>query len=191
METKVIFAVEQNTRRGESKLTESAPPLSQSVIRGRSPKQVENLIGGISVGFVFILFASVYVIALPANLFERVVNFFGTLTLSQVPGTGIFLPAPINPGAHTVVYAAAFQFCLGIVFLQLIILLLRLVWNSPVNKTAEALGNVVYWSGAAYLTTTFLNLHTTINTWFAFWAGILVVIGISLNVRAIVLLVKR
>ena len=142
-------------------------------------------------GFVFILFGTIYVLALPTSLFDKVVAFFGTLTVTQVPGTAISLLAPISPAAHSVVYTAVFQFCLGLIFLQVVVLLLRLVWSSPTTKTAETLGNLVYWSGAAWLATTFLNIHTTVNTWFAFWAGILIVMGISLIARSIVLMLRK
>jgi len=52
-------------------------------------------------------------------------------------------------------------------------------------------GDIVFWSGSALLVTTFLNADTTINTWFAYWACIVILIGISMIVRAMILLFKR
>jgi hypothetical protein len=173
-------------------VTESIPASAQtSTGEWRNPKRGESIVSAVSVGIVFILFASVYIIALPASLWDSVVTFFTDLSMRQVPGTGIYLPAPMNPAEHTVLYTAAYQFCLGLIFLQVVVLLIRLFWNSPVRKIAETVGDIVFWSGSALLVTTFLNANTTINTWFAYWACILIVIGISLVVRAIVLLVKR
>lgn len=63
--------------------------------------------------------------------------------------------------------------------------------RSSIGKTAETVGHLVYWFGASYLITTYLNSTTTINRWFMFWAGILIVLGLSFIARAFVLLVKR
>lgn len=172
-------------------MTAESASSQPKIVERPAHRQSESIISAISVGFVFILFGSIYVLALPTSLFEKVVAFFGSLTLREVPGTAMSLPAPISPAAHSVFYTAVFQFCLGLVFLQVVVLLLRLVWHSPTPKTAETLGNLVFWSGAAWLATTFLNTHTTVNTWFAFWAGMLIMMGLSLIARSIVLLLRR
>jgi len=172
-------------------MTESSASRKSGMNVETSSKQSEGIISAISVGSVFILFGTVYVLALPSSLFDKMVAFFENLTTRQVPGTDIYLMAPTNPATHSIFYTAIFQFCVGIAFLQLAVLLLRLVWGSPASKTAETLGNMVYWSGAALLSTTFLNVNTTLTTWFAFWAGILVMIGASLIARSIVLLLRK
>jgi hypothetical protein len=101
------------------------------------------------------------------------------------------LPAPANPAAHAVLYTAAFQFHIGLGILQVILLAIRLTMGSPISKTAETVGNLVKWFGGAYLITTYLNSTTTLSRWFMFWAGILIILGLSLIVRALVLLAKR
>ena len=172
-------------------MTESSASRKSGIAGETSSKQSEGIISAISVGFLFILFGSIYVLALPTSLFEKVVAFFTSLSSRQVPGTSIFLLAPTSPAAHSVFYTAVFQFCVGLAFLQLVVLILRLAWNSTAAKTAETLGSLVFWSGAALLSTTFLNAYTTVNTWFAFWAGILVMMGASLIARSIVLLLRK
>ncbi len=157
----------------------------------RSSKFSENIIGAVAAGAALVILGAVFVLALPNNLFDRTVNFFSSLTIRNFPGTGISLPVPISPGTHTVVYQAVYQFSLGIAILQILILILRLVWPSPIRKTAETVGNLVFWFGAAFLATTYLNRFTTTNTWFAFWAGILMMAGVGLIVRALVLMAKR
>jgi hypothetical protein len=143
------------------------------------------------VGAVFILIGVIYVATLPDSLWEEIVAFFGSFSALQVPGTGIYLPAPAVPAAHAVLYRAVFQFCLCLGILQVILLALRLVWHSPIGKTAETVGNLVFWFGASYLVFTFLNSSTEIETWFVFWAAILVVLGVSLIIRALVLFARR
>lgn len=151
----------------------------------------ESILNAISVGTVFIMLGVVYVLALPVSLWDRVVSFFGSFTSTRFAGTSIFLPVPVNPGGHTVFYAAVFQFCLGIGLLQILVLALRLMWRSPVSRIAETTGNLVFWLGASFLVATFLNASTTPSLWFAFWGALLLVLGFALIARAGVLLLKR
>ena len=151
----------------------------------------ERLFSALSAGAFFIMLGLVYVINLPASLWNAAFNFLGSFTLAQVPTTGIYLPSPTNPAAHALLYGAIFQFCIGLGVLQIVFLLLRIMMNSPIKKTAETMGNLVYWFGAAYLVTTYLNNTTSTSEWFVFWAGILIILGLSFIARAFVLLVKR
>jgi hypothetical protein len=133
----------------------------------------------------------VYVINLPNSLWNAIFDFFSSFTSAQVSGTGIYLPIPISPASHTVLYGAIFQFCIGLGILQIVFLLLRLIMNSHISKTAETMGNLVFWFGSAYLVTMYLNSTTTVSAWFVFWAGILITLGLSFIARAFVLFVKR
>jgi hypothetical protein len=150
----------------------------------------ESIISAISVGAVLILIGTIYVATLPTSLWEKIEDFFSSFHIVEV-GNGLSLPAPVMPSAHAVVYNAAFQFCIGLAILQVVLLALRLLWRSPTDKTAETAGNLVYWFGASYLVPTFLNSATTQTTWFAFWAAILIVLGISMIARAIVFFAKK
>jgi hypothetical protein len=142
------------------------------------------------VGFVFILIGVIYIASLPQNLVDRVIAFFNSFTFASSV-SGVYLPAPMNPSAHTVLYTAIFQFCIGLGILQIIMVTLRLMWNSPIGKTAETMGHLVFWFGTSYLVATYLNSTANISKWFVFWAGILMILGLSLVARAFVLLVKR
>jgi hypothetical protein len=159
--------------------------------RRRSREPGESIISAISVGTVFILIGLVFVLALPNSLWDRTWAFFGNLRLESVPGIGIVLPAPASPSIHTVFYTAVAQFTLGIAFLQILVIALRIAWRSRISRIAEAFGNLVFWFGASYLVSTFLNGSTTLRLWFAFWAGILIVVGLSIIVRAAVLMIKK
>jgi hypothetical protein len=152
-------------------------------------KKKESLFTAIYIGAIFILIALIYFIHL--GLWDSIVNFFSTFTLAQVPGTGVFLPAPANPAAHIELYTALFQFSLGIGVLEIIILVLRVVLRSPVARKAETVENIVFWLGASYLITTYLVNMTILSEWFVFWAGIILIFGLSLVARAFVLLAKR
>ena len=151
----------------------------------------ENIITAISIGTLLILIGTIYVATLPTSLFDEFTDFLGAFTTSPVGGTGLHLPVPTVPAAHATLYNAAFQFCLGIALLQVLLLLLRLVFHSSIGKTSETVGNLVFWFGASYLVATFLNSSTTADTWFAFWAAILMVTVVSMIARALVLFTKR
>ena len=146
-------------------------------------KAHERIFSAISAGVFFILIGIIYVIHLPASLWNALVSFFGNFTLAQVPTTGIYLPAPISPSSHALLYGALFEFC--------IMLVLRYTWQSPIGKTAETMGNLVFWFGTAYLITTYLNSTTDMSKWFVFWAGLLIILGLSFIARAFVLLGKK
>ena len=155
----------------------------------RERRHGEGLLSGVAVGAVFILIGIVFVTT--PNLINDANEFFSDFTALQVPSTSIQLPAPAHPANHAELYGAAAQFTLGISILQILLLALRLVLRSPIRRTAQTVGNLVFWLGAAYLTITFLNDSTTVETWFMFWAAIMVVLGASLIVRSLVLFARR
>ena len=157
----------------------------------RRQKTRENLFSAISFGSAIVIIGMVFVLAQPNNLWDSILAFFNNITFRSLPYNIISLPAPANPGIHTVLYTAAFQFSIGIGVLQVILLALRLTLGSSIDKTAETLGNVVYWFGAAYIVTVFLSGTPNITEYFMFWAGILVMAGLSLVARGLVLLAKR
>jgi len=157
----------------------------------RASKLSEGVISAISVGAFFILIGTIFVLAQPNSLWDSIVNFFSSFTVRSVPGTDIYLPAPSNTAVHGVLYTAAFQFCLGLGVLQILLLMIRLAVRSPLSKTAETVGNLVFWFGAAYLIMLFLNAAPSLTQWFMFWASLLIMLGLSFFARGMVLLPRR
>ncbi len=158
---------------------------------GFTEKGKENLLTAVYVGSLFIILAVVYISHLPSSLWNQVIDFFTSLTLAPVPGTGIALPAPVNPAAHTELYMAGFQFAIAVGALEVAILLLRVFWHSPVSRKAETIENLVFWLLASYLTVTYLVNMTIAAEWFVFWAGVILIFGLALVARAFILLAKR
>jgi hypothetical protein len=164
--------------------------LSENQSKPKRPYQYhEGILSAVSVGAVFILIGLIFV-ATP-GLWEKIVSFFNDFTTTQVPGTGISLPAPAVPAAHAQLYVAVSQFSVGLVILEILLVAMRLIARSPTRRLAQEVGNLVFWLGVVYLINTFLNDATTLTIWFGFWAGVLVVLGLSLIARALVLLAKR
>jgi hypothetical protein len=155
----------------------------------RERRHGDGLLSAVAVGAVFILLGIVFVTT--PNLINDANKFFSDFTTLQIPSTSIQLPAPAHPANHAELYGAVAQFTLGISILQIFMLALRLVLRSPTRRTAETVGNLVFWFGATYLIMTLLNDATTVDTWFMFWAAILVVLGASMIARALVLFARR
>jgi len=157
-----------------------------------SRRHRESLISGISAGF-FVLVVGVFLVAMP-GLLDRVIKFLQDFDLVRVPNLGIYWPAPLSPFAvsHREVYLAIerFSFIWGI--FQLVVIGLRLAFRSPVNKTAETVSNLVFWFGNGFLVRTFLletvRLPSIIGftRWFVFWAALVMLLGVTLIVRAII-----
>jgi hypothetical protein len=154
-------------------------------------KHAESLFSALYIGTILISIGVIYYIHLPNNLFLELIDFFDSLTLARVPDTGIYLPAPISPAAHVDLYTAVFQFFLIISIIEVIILGLRFVFGSSVKRKAETISNVVFWFGATYLIWTYLVDSSTINKWFVFWIGVIIIFGLSLIARAFVLLAVK
>ena len=159
------------------------------------PRFREGLISAVSVGFFFLLIGAIFVVT--PNLFDRIMDFYRDFEIRTLPHTeNVFLPAPLNPYSHMEVYTAVWQFSIVWGIFQIVILAFRYVAGSPFSKKAETAGNMVFWLGASYLIdllrnatsrVPFLNTPTPLEGWFAFWAMIIVLIGISLIARAIIL----
>jgi hypothetical protein len=128
------------------------------------------------------------------SLFDKVVTFVSHFQTVQVGNTGIYVPAPESLGDHIDVYLAAREFSLVWGVFLIAMLGARFIFDSPLRRKAENVGDVVFWLGAVYLIQTFLVQTTqtvppTIDPtkWFEFWAAIIMLIGVSLIARAIFL----
>lgn len=150
----------------------------------------EGFFSAVSTGFFFILLGTIF--ALTPNLFDKVLAFFRDFEIVNVPNFGdIIFPAPASPAAHTTVYLAARRFSFIWGLFQIGMLLLRVFAGSPLSKKAETTSNIVFWLGASFLINRFLTKTATLTLWFAFWAAIIILLGVSLIVRAFILAIAR
>ncbi len=154
-------------------------------------KNAESILSAIYIGTIFITLGVIYYIHLPKSLFLDIINFFSSIDLARVPDTAIYLPAPVAPALYSDLFLAAFQFAIAIGIVEVIVLVLRFLFDSPIKRKAETIANIVFWFGASYLVYTYLVEAATINKWFVFWTGIIIIVGLSLVARAFVLLAKR
>jgi hypothetical protein len=152
----------------------------------------EGIMTAVAVGGFFIIVGIIF--AVTPDLIGKIVDFFSNITTVPYPpdnpNSNFFLPAISNPAAHAGFYTAVGQFSLGIGILQAIILPLRIVYRSPTRRIAETVGNLIFWFGAAYLVFALLSLGT-LQAWFQFWSVIIILVGVSVIVRALIHLGAR
>jgi hypothetical protein len=149
-------------------------------------KHFEYVIGIVSFGSFIILIGVISV--LTPSLFGKIEDFFRDFHLTKLPHTqNVFLPAPADPGAHLALYNAVGLFCLLWGSFQILVLVFRLLLNLSTVSKARTVSDIIFWLGSYYLISVFLNGTLTLTSWFAFWATIIILLGISLLARAILL----
>jgi hypothetical protein len=154
---------------------------------GSSHKSRENFVSAFSAGAFLVLLGAIFVST--PDFFARVVDFFTDFkAFVEVPHfAGVFLPMPEHLRSHTAVYSAAMQFCLAWGIFLVGLLVMRIFAGSPLRKKAENASDIVFWLLTSFLIMNFLNDSTTREMWFAFWAALITILGVSLIVRAIIL----
>ena len=163
--------------------------MTESVPRQRSLS--EPLITAFAVASVFIILG--FVIAFTPDISQKTnafVNDLTTITYNLGSSGTLNLLAPANPSQHIGFFRAISEFFLAVGILQIIFLASRLLIRSPIWRTSETIGNLVFWLGGAVVANVYL-LAGTLNGWFEFWTGLLLVLGISMIARFTVYLVAR
>jgi len=116
------------------------------------------------------------------NLIDKIVNFFNDFRwVDVVSPNNVMLPTPVHIAQHVDVYTAVQQFSIAWGVFLVAMLVVRFAVNSPTRRKAENVSDIIFWFGTAYLIQTWLINDTR---WFEFWAMIIIVLGISLIIRA-------
>ena len=156
----------------------------------------ETLLGAVSFGFFLLLLGALF-ISTP-NLPDNIVTFLSHYQTIHVESLNVNVPIPEHLGdaVGLNVYVAARNFSLVWGIFMGVMLATRFVLSSKTRRKAQNSGDIAFWLGAAFLVQTLLvetTQATTINDriWYEFWAGIIVLIGVSLIIRGIFLAVAR
>ena len=145
-----------------------------------SPKKKQDVLGLISLGFFFVLLGVIIVIT--PNWYSAARSFVKDFELVKV-NQNISLPAPESN--HPVIYRAIERFCLVWGLFQIGILVSKFFLRETVHKKAETFSGIIFWLGAAYVTNLLL---TESISWFAFLAGLITLVGITIIARSLVVL---
>jgi hypothetical protein len=147
--------------------------------RRREERERRDWFGLVEFGFFLILIGTI-VLVIP-NFFSRAENFFKDFDLkAKEIYPNVFLPAPKSN--HPGVYTTVMYFCFAYGFFEIIILILRFTQKSSIDKKTGTLGGIVFWLGAGVLANTLVTGGS--GFWFLFLGGLIVLIGLSIIVRA-------
>ncbi|MGD0451033.1 MAG: hypothetical protein ABSA79_08295 [Candidatus Bathyarchaeia archaeon] len=163
--------------------------MTENVTRHRS--LYEPLVTAFSVAGVFIILG--FVIAFTPDISQKTSVFFNdltTVTYSLGGSNMLNLVAPAHPEEHIAFFRAIMEFFLAVGMLEILVLALRMGIRSPIRRISETIGNLVFWLGGAVVANVYL-LAGTLNGWFEFWTGLLLVLGISMIARFTVYLVAK
>jgi len=132
----------------------------------------------VSFGFFLIIVGVIWLIT--PNPYDEALAFAKDFHLENIT-ENVYLPAPASP--HPVVYTAIAQFCLTFGIFHIIVLGLRIVFKEPLNRKSGTVPSVVFWLGASY----FLFALAAENiSWFAFLAGLIIIIGLMIVVSSLI-----
>ena len=110
--------------------------------------------------------------------------FIEDFALVEVPGTpGWLMPAPAS--SHPLIYGAVERFCRAFGASQVVVLILRFVFRSPVSAKSKSIGDIALWLGVSYVAG---MLKAGAVGWFTFWSGFVILAGVSLIIRSLILL---
>ena len=144
----------------------------------------EGILSAISVGFFFILAGTIFLTT--SHLLENVTDFLQSQNWETivVRNTQVNLPVPIIPSSYVIIYQAIGLFSLVWAFFEIAMLVMRILAGSPLRRKVNNVSDVAFWLGAYYLIGTHLTVDVDHPGWFAFWALIIVLIGVTFLIRA-------
>ena len=147
---------------------------------GARKQEKRDWFGLVEFGFFLILIGTILLVT--PNILGRIENFFKDFDpMAKEIYPNIFLPAPRSD--HPVAYKTVMYFCFAFGIFEIIILILRFVEKSPIDKKAGTLGSIVFWMGAGILANTLVTGGS--GFWFLFLNGLIIMIGLSIMVRAL------
>jgi len=160
--------------------TEPQPP-SPPRIRRYEEEAGRDILGFVPFGF-FLISIGVTFLTTP-NLIGAISAFFRDFHLVKIMEPNILLPAPRS--SHPILYGAFEGFCYLFGIFQVGMLILRFAYGSSPSQRAGTASNVVFWLGAGCLVG--ILRDQTIG-WFAFIAGLIILVGLSIIIRSAITL---
>jgi len=160
--------------------TEAQPP-SLPRIRRYGEEAGRDVLGFVPFGF-FLISIGVTFLTRP-NLIDAISAFFRDFHMVKIMEPNVFFPAPVSN--HPVLYGAVEEFCYLFGIFQVGMLILRFAYGSSPSQKAGTASDIVFWLGAGYIVG--ILKDQTIG-WFAFIAGLIILIGISIIIRSVITL---
>jgi hypothetical protein len=153
----------------------------------REKREERDWFGLVEFGFFLILIGALFLVI--QNLFGHAETFIRSFNQTQEIFSGIHVPVPNVSADNTEFYRATMYFCFASGAFRIIILILRFAAKSSIHKKAGILGGIVFWLGAGLLANTLVTSGS--SYWLLFIGGLIVLIGLSVMVRAFATLLFR
>ncbi|MFX0168896.1 MAG: hypothetical protein ACFE89_05985 [Candidatus Hodarchaeota archaeon] len=137
-----------------------------------------DILGAVTFGLIIILLAILSVVI--PTLLGSFSAFILDFAMVQVY-PGFYWWAPQNPANHVVLYNAIFLFFAGIIIINSIVLILRIVFRDSPRRQIESLGGIIMSAG-----TTWAAYNLTMHYNFTHFMGFLIVFaGVSLIISSL------
>lgn len=137
-----------------------------------------DILGAVTFGLIVILLA-ILTVVIP-NLLGSFSAFIFDFAMVQVY-PGFYWWAPQNPANHFVLYNAIFLFFAGIIIINSIVLILRIVYRDSPRRQIESLAGIIMSAG-----TTWAAYNLTMHYNFTHFMGFLIVFaGVSLIISSL------
>jgi hypothetical protein len=136
----------------------------------RKVREGPDILGAVTAGLIIILLA--IIIILTPTLLAQIIAFVTDFVWQQVaPGFWWWVPA--NPSAHVGIYTAMYQFFLGLLIVNIIVLILRVLFRDSYRRQIESIGGIVFAAGVTWAT--WILLYPPYD--WVVWSGYLIVFG--------------
>jgi hypothetical protein len=147
----------------------------------RKMREEPDILGIVTFGLIIILIA-VLLVTIP-NLFPSTFNFFLDLVWTEV-APFFWWWTPATPAAHTLVYNTIYLFFLGTIFINIIVLVLRIIFRDLTKRQFEAIGGIVMSAGVTWAAYNFSISYTLTNAFVVFCGWFIVFIGVSIIIQS-------
>ncbi len=151
------------------------------MILSRRTREDPDILGAVTAGLIIILIA-VLLVAIP-NLFPSIINFVLDLVWTEV-ATGFWWWAPATPAVHSIIYNTNYLFFLGILVINIVVLILRVIFRDTYQRQIEAVGGIVTSAGVSWAAYNFILTNTLITAFAVFCGWFVVFMGISVIISS-------
>ncbi len=138
-----------------------------------------DILGAVTFGLIIILLAIIYIIH-PSFLAQLITLATDIVWQEVVPGFWWWVPA--TPSAHIEFYTTLYQLFIGIVVINIIVLILRVIFSDSYRRQIESVGGIIFAAGVTWAS---WNLLTPPYAWHVFTGYFIVFAGVSLIISSI------
>jgi hypothetical protein len=138
-----------------------------------------DILGAVTFGLIIILLAIIFVIH-PSFLALFITFVTDIVWQEVVPGFWWWIPS--NPSAHIGFYTIIYQLFIGILVINIIVLILRVIFGDSYRRQIESVGGIIMSAGVLWAS---WNLLQPPHAWTVFTGYFIVFAGVSLIISSL------